>query len=158
MDLTKDILEKLFYYNNSLLYWKVSNSSRVKIGDIAGTVNKYSKRRYIGINKKYYLASNLIYILHNGNYIGEIDHINRNQSDDNILNLRVVSRRENSINRGCSLKNKRNLPPCVHYDETNKKNHYYVRTIVNGTKKIIGWAKTPEEAYSLYKEKMLISI
>lgn len=158
MYLTKALIDDLFFYKDGLLYWKVSNSNRIKDGSVAGTVNKYSKRRYIGINGKYYLASNLIYILHNGNYDGEIDHINRNQSDDNISNLRVVTKRENCINRECVINNKRSLPPCIYYDETNKKNPYYIRAKINGKKRVIGWAKTPDEAYCLYKEKMLINI
>jgi len=50
------------------------------------------------------------------------------------------------------------LPACVYFDPTNKKNPYYVRARVNGKKKIIGWATSPELANNLYKNYFEISI
>ena len=146
----KDLLNSIFSYSDGELYWKKQISSKCVIGKKAGTCNKKSNRVYIGIYGKYYLRSRLVYIMHFGKIENEIDHINRNCTDDRIENLRDVSDRVNTINRECVENNKRGLPNCVYYDASNKKNHYYVRARVDGKKKIIGWATTPELATELY--------
>ena len=146
----KEYLNSVFTYEDGKLYWKKQISSKCSIGKEAGTHNKKLNRFYIGLNGKYYLRSRLIYIMHFGKIQNEIDHINRNRTDDRIENLRDVSDRINTINRECVENNSRGLPNCVYYDASNKKNHYYVRARVDGKKKIIGWATTPELATELY--------
>ena len=37
--LTKEELNKIFVYNNGELFWKISNSNRVRIGDKAGSID-----------------------------------------------------------------------------------------------------------------------
>lgn len=75
-------------------------------GNIAGAVNKAGYIA-ISINKKLFAAHRLAWIIKFGAWPSEqIDHINRNPSDNRIENLRDVSASQNLFNRGASAKNK----------------------------------------------------
>jgi hypothetical protein len=149
---------EIFTYDNGKLYWKKKISDKCVIGKEAGYHNKKTNRHFVSCYGKPFSRSRVVYAMFTGFTEKKIDHINRISSDDRIENLRPVTIRENGINRGVVINNQRDLPACVYYDSTNKKNHYYVRARVNGRKKIIGWAKTPELAESLYKSYFNISI
>jgi hypothetical protein len=149
---------EIFTYDNGKLYWKKKISNKSVIGKEAGYFDLKSNRHFVTCNGKQFARSRVVYAMFNGFSEKKIDHINRIASDDRIENLRNVTIRENGINRGVVINNQRNLPACVYFDSTNKRNPYYVRARVNGTKKIIGWATTPELAESLYKSYFNISI
>ena len=62
----------------------------------------YDKDGYliIKIKQKQYKAHRLVYLLFNGKLPnGEIDHINRDKTDNRIENFRVTDRRGNILNR-----------------------------------------------------------
>jgi hypothetical protein len=147
---------EIFTYDNGKLFWRKKISDKCVIGEEAGWLNKVNKRHYVRVFGKSYLRSRIVYAIHNHILENQIDHINRICSDDRIENLRLVNARENALNKNISIN--RDLPSCVYYDPTNKKNPYYIRARVNGVKKIIGWAKTPEIANEIYKNYFKISI
>lgn len=149
---------KIFDYDNGKLYWKIKIADKIIVGSEAGYLDKKINRHVIGVFGVSLYRSRIIYAMFNKFSHLNIDHINRITTDDRIENLREVTTRENGINVDRVINNTRNLPPCVYFDPTNKKNHYYVRARVNGKKKVIGWAKTPELAESLYKKYFNISI
>ena len=91
-----DVL-KLFTYSKGNLYYKVSNSPRVKVGQIAGTVKPDGYVR-VKIDKKLYYLHRLIWLYHYGVWPTEIDHIDRNPSNNAVENLREVSRSVNMRN------------------------------------------------------------
>ena len=91
-----DVL-KLFTYSKGKLYYKVSNSPRVKVGQVAGTVKPDGYVR-VKINKKLYYLHRLIWLYHYGVWPTEIDHIDRNPSNNAVENLREVSRSVNMRN------------------------------------------------------------
>jgi len=86
-------LSDLFYYDNGLLYWKKNNKK-------AGTKRKEGYI-VIQLNKTQYYAHRLIWTLLNGDIPNDrhIDHINRVKDDNNISNLRLVTDRENALNK-----------------------------------------------------------
>jgi hypothetical protein len=97
-ELSKDLLKELFDYRNGDLYWKVLNSNRIKIGDLAGSVNKDGYRR-IGINGGLYLSHRLIFLYHR-DYLPEfLDHIDGNRLNNSIVNLREATNQENGMNK-----------------------------------------------------------
>lgn len=98
--LTQERLKEVLSYNpnTGIFIWKQSLSNNVKINSDAGT---FSAKRYIviGIDSKMYLAHRLVFLYMEG-YFPEydVDHINRNKSDNRWVNLRHVSRQCNIRN------------------------------------------------------------
>lgn len=72
--------------------------AQAKAGDIAGYVCK-NGYRYISIGNKEHLAHRLAWLIVHGQWpVGELDHINRNRSDNRLCNLRDVSHSDNCRN------------------------------------------------------------
>lgn len=84
--------------------WKKTAGLKRPAGKLAGCVSTSGYRR-IGFNGKVYQAHRLAWYAMTGDLppIGyEIDHINRNRSDNRSSNLRVVTRSENMLNKAQS--------------------------------------------------------
>ena len=98
-------LQTIFDYDDGKLFWKISPTKNVKIGDRAGN-SKADGYRYITLNKKTYKEHRLIYKLLTGLEPDIIDHINNEPSDNKIDNLRSVNTSINGKNRVCLKKPK----------------------------------------------------
>lgn len=105
-------------------------------------------------NKKreLFLVHRIIWEMHNGPiHKGlDIDHIDRNRSNNKIENLRLATRSQNLQNsayeRGvCAL-------PGVSYDKRRKKKPYYSRVRFNGKPLYLGVFSTAEEAHLAWKK------
>ena len=81
---SKEKLHNLFIYNNGILIWKRWNK-------IAG-YKRIDTRIVIRIDNQSYMRSRIIWKMFYDNEPKEIDHINRNPSDDRIENMRSVTR------------------------------------------------------------------
>ena len=86
-------LQEEFDYTDGNLYWKKTNTNRVKVGSKVGWVHidKRTGKQYIqvGFKKKYYLIHRLIWAWH-GNFLEpneDIDHIDGNSLNNCIENL-----------------------------------------------------------------------
>ena len=93
-------LKELLHYNpeTGLFTRKVSLSNRVKIGDIAGSINSSG---YIAIRVRGnpLSAHRLAWLYVHGVWPeNEIDHINQNRADNRLINLREVTGKENHKN------------------------------------------------------------
>lgn len=90
--LIEEMRAALNYDAETGIIWRGQN----KAGGDKG--NGYIRLRFKGTR---YAAHRIAWALHYGEWPhGEIDHINRDRSDNRISNLRVVSRSENMRNRG----------------------------------------------------------
>ena len=99
-DPSKERLLELFEYKDGILFNRIRRGARGKKGAGVGCKNKGG---YIqtAIDRKYYYAHRLIYIMHNGD-IEEglcIDHIDGDNQNNRIDNLRKVTLQENQFNR-----------------------------------------------------------
>jgi len=95
-------LPTIFNYQSGLLIWRYNPNKSPQWngkheGQIAGAVRS-DGRRVIRLDRKLYLASRLIYAYHYGNFPPEVDHINRDASDDRVENLRASDRKLNNQN------------------------------------------------------------
>ena len=108
--ITQAQVKDLFEYKDGNLYWikKTHPSVRIDIGDKAGTIlNKKQGRGYIVIkvNKNSYLAHRLIYLYHHGYMPEFIDHIDGDQGNNKVENLRPCSAVQNQYNRKINKNN-----------------------------------------------------
>ena len=81
------------------LFWKKSNSNRIKVGGEAGSVasNGY---RYVGIDGKLLLAHRVVFFMQSGKWpSGDIDHKDGDRLNNAWDNLRECNRRTNNENR-----------------------------------------------------------
>ena len=149
-----EIMSKCLRYDATTgeLYWKNKNACATKIGTKA-YYTRPDGYRVVGINRKQWQAGRVCWFLFYGWFpTKQIDHINRNNSDDRIQNLRVVSSKQNAQNRG-KYKKQSGLPAGVSF----LKGAYSARIQVNGKPTYLGCFKTPEDASAAYeKERALL--
>ena len=101
---------------------------------------------FIKINKKNYLLHRVNYYIHNPEWdiydnskYNQIDHIDRNRSNNYIYNLRVVTNSENHQNRDAKG---------YYYHKASNK--YKAQITTNYKNKHLGCYDTPEEARDMY--------
>lgn len=125
--------------------WKEQRGS-LKRGDIAGGMPKSNGYLYIGIGPKRYLAHRLAWFYCFKEWPTlDIDHINRNRSDNSLNNLREVSRAENLRNTVArSSTGYKNV-----YKNGDK---YWARVWVNYTPNYLGTFDTVELANEAVKK------
>lgn len=105
--ITQDELKKVLDYdpNTGIFRWKIKNT-RTYIGMVAGFKNDNGYIS-IGVKRKWRGAHRLAWLYVHG-YMPEsdIDHINRDRTDNRISNLREASRSCNVRNSDVSITNK----------------------------------------------------
>lgn len=147
-DITAEELKRVLDYSAStgLFTWRDGAVPNGLCGKIAG--NK-RKKGYICIKvkQKLYMAHRLAWLYIYGTWpVNEIDHINRNKSDNRICNLRDISSSANKENCVAALSNN-----AVGLRGVKKKKHGYEAWIkANGSSSYLGTFKTPQEASGAY--------
>ena len=100
-------MKNIFKYKDGKLYWKVSTSNRVKVGQEVGNKRPdgYRELKYNGTRV---LAHRLIWEMFNGSIAEglQIDHINGIRDDNRINNLRLVTNAQNQLNSKLKPSNK----------------------------------------------------
>ena len=100
-ELTAGKLRELLHYEpeTGIFTWKVGSANQVKAGNIAGSPTGLGYLRIV-LQRRGYQAHRLAWLYVYGNWPeGQLDHINRNRSDNRISNLREVSNKQNQQNR-----------------------------------------------------------
>lgn len=82
-----------------LFWWRENRGRRYIAGTVAGSRDK-DGYTVINMNRRRYRAARLAWLFVFGAWpANEVDHINRNRSDDRITNLRLATRTQNALNR-----------------------------------------------------------
>ena len=103
---TQELVRSLFDYKDGVLYWKVSTTNSITVGQVAGTATNDAGYKIVGIGGKTYRAHRIIFLYHHGYIPNKIDHIDNNRSNNKIENLRPATNEENSRNSKLSKRNK----------------------------------------------------
>ena len=124
------------------LRWAVSNTNRIKVGDVAGSRNHEGYWTITRHGNKTYRAHSIVWELHNGP-IPEgmtVDHIDRNPSNNKIENLRLAS-------ASAQCHNRRNWGSCMKWVKKTRYSTYQGKFTLNGKLIEAGSHKTEEEAH-----------
>lgn len=149
--LTPEELHEIFSYNPETgeLFWKKKISVKCKIGKIAGGLNK-NGRMIVGIGYKHYRVHRIAWAMMTGKWPeNEIDHINRNPSDNRWENLREATHSQNMKNLTIPKTNKSGHKG-VSWHAIGKKWQAHIKA--NGVNHYLGLFNTAEEAAKAYIE------
>lgn len=143
-------MKELYEYRPDTGYFiqKVRTSQRVRVGDIAGSTsgNGYV---YLFLEGKRYPAHRVAWAFVHGEIPdNQIDHINRNPSDNRIVNLRLVTQMQNNWNKGATKRSKSGAKG-VFWDEFTGK--WVARICINGRHINLGRYKSIAEADEAYR-------
>lgn len=94
----------LFYLDStspSGLRWKIKPATNIVIGSVAGCLSRSTGYWQVCYNKKFYRVHRVIWEMHYGSLPQgvEVDHADNDTTNNNISNLRLASRSENTCNR-----------------------------------------------------------
>ena len=144
----QEYLNTLFKYDpeQGILHWipqlgKRCNNTRPRAG--CYTTKGY---RIIRIDGRLYKEHRIIWVMHNGSIPDglDIDHIDRNTSNNKLENLRLVTRSINHLNKNSKG---------VTYDKT--RNKWKAQLTLNGKQVLNKRFDSYEEALSTYQEVKL---
>ena len=125
----ENIREFVYYDETSptFLRWKTKHTRKVVKDAPAGYYSERNDSWYVRINRKCYLLHRVVYLLENGEIPDdlEVDHIDRNRSNNRKDNLRVVTHATNMRNTSLQINNKSGVTG-VNYKEIFDKRKGYL--------------------------------
>ncbi|MCK5236058.1 MAG: HNH endonuclease [Deltaproteobacteria bacterium] len=116
-------LIKILNYNpeTGIFMWKISTNRKIKIGDIAGHLDKQEGYIVIWVNKKKYLAHRLAWFYVYGVWPEkDIDHDDHNRANNAIGNLNNADKQSNAKNMSLRCDNKSGVTGVTWHKETSK--------------------------------------
>lgn len=140
-------LKRILKYSKStgVFTWKVQNSNRVKVGQVAGCPHNRGYQQ-IGINGTRYLSHRLAWFYVTGEWAADIDHKNGIRIDNRFVNLRNVPHYVNGQNqKKARADNKVGL-----LGVSKRRNGFRAVINIEGKYHHLGDYKTPKLAYSAY--------
>jgi hypothetical protein len=147
--ITQERLKELFNLDpaTGVLYWKEPTSPRINVGDVAGTASLDGYWQ-VGIDRKLYRRSRLVFLFVTGCLPEKVDHRNRVRDDDRPCNLRAATGSQNEANKAaCS---RVGLPKGV--KRLSRRTPFQARIQVDGKSVHLGSFATPELAHAAYRE------
>jgi len=99
--MTQNILKKYLHYNpdNGVFTRALKTANFIRVGDVAGWLDKASGYRKIYLRNKQYSAHRLAWLYMVGEFPSDqIDHINHIRDDNRFSNLRTATHSENQRN------------------------------------------------------------
>lgn len=141
MELSQELLQNIFHYENGSLFRKKQIGDNTLIGKLAGRKNH--AYRAVSVKGKEYMEHRVIFMLHHGYLPPEVDHIDGNKTNNRIENLRPATHAENLRNqklRICNTSGVKNV------GWAKREQRWRVRLTINGKDKHIGYFKDRELA------------
>lgn len=154
--ITQARLKELVSYdpNTGLFQWNYSWGSRRKRGEVAGRLHHSGAIELI-LDNKFYRAHRLawIYIYGDSSVDGyEVDHKDRDQTNNKLENLRLASRSQNAMNRAKQCNNSSGFKG-VYKTKRSLSKPWCANIQLNGRMKNLGYFSSPKEAAKAYDRK-----
>ena len=146
MEVTQELLHKLFHYEDGKLIWKESQNSKCRAGDVVGYQRPegYVVTR---IKRKQFYVHRLVFLYFHGYLPKFVDHVNHDRSDNRIENLRECTHSQNHANRKHSGNRGLKFRP--------RFGNWSVRIQFEKKQMWLGVFQTREEAVNAYNKKAL---
>lgn len=146
-------IKEYFTYSEEhkgLIYKKITGATtRNKLGQKAGGIHPLYGYIAIKIRGRAFRAHRLVFLLHHGRWpSGELDHINGNNADNRIENLRESTRSQNCANRKTWTKKNKYKGVC--FFKSRNQWRSYIR--INKKEHELGFSDTEELAAKSYDE------
>ncbi|WAX10126.1 DNA endonuclease [Bacteroides phage BU241P1] len=151
----REALELFRYdYETGVLYWRWRINNRVPKTLEAGRQRKSSGYLDVQVHGRFYLVHRVVMLMCYGFYGEglEVDHINHVRNDNRLVNLRFVTRRENTRNQSVSSKNTSGVTGVYFIKRLQK---YAAQIKVNREAIYLGIFETLEEAAAARAEANL---
>jgi len=139
--------DKFIYKSDGKLIHKEGRCA----GKVAGSFDKSSGYFRVKVGSKSYLLHRVIYLMYHPDYVGDLDHINRDKLDNRLENLRPCNRPQNVVNSHVRSDNTSGYKGVIFHKATGK---YQAQTMHFGKRIHIGLFPTPEEAAQAYDKKV----
>jgi hypothetical protein len=148
--LTQTQVKELFdYQEDGQFTWKVSNNTKIRIGDVAGGFNKSCGYPCVRVHGVQYILHRLIFLWHHGHLPKFIDHVDGTRSNNRINNLRECTHQQNMFNRKSSPKSSSKHKGVYLHKSSGK---WVARSTLNGELKQLGRFNSEMEAALAYDE------
>mgnify|MGYP000865143873 FL=1 len=149
-ELTAEYLRSILHYDpeTGIFTWKVRAANQVKAGNIAGCQNGHGYLQ-IKVQSRIHKAHRLAWLHFHGVWPeDQLDHINRNRSDNRIENLREATCKQNLQNAGKYSHNTSGHPGVYWHKQSSK----WVAQIMHNQKQInLGYFTDIEDAIAARK-------
>lgn len=139
-----DNVRDIFDYCDGQLIWKQKVADKVRVGAVAGAVR--CGRRSVSVHNDRYLCSRVVWLWHHLAWPnGQIDHIDRDQLNNRIENLRDVSCSVNLLNRRVKSR--------LGFEGVSETQYGFVAKIqLRTNQEYLGFFQSPEEAHKAFSE------
>jgi len=140
--------DRIYDSETGKFHWALDIQNKIGRKTPGKEIGSNNGRGYIQItyNDHMVMAGRLAWFFVHGEWPkGQIDHINRDRSDNRLENLRVVTQRVNAHNRANNQK-----IPGVRRSRSGKR--YIARIVINKKEKHLGSFSTEEEAAAAYQK------
>ena len=150
MSFKDECFRKLNYDKETGVFtWKHDGTRGVKAGHVAGS-RMTSGYIALSVSGKKALGHRIAWLFANGEFAqGNIDHINRDKSDNRISNLRLATPEQNAQNR---LKNCKNTSGYKGVTWHKRDERWQAAITIKGKVFHLGYYKNPEQASVAYIE------
>ena len=147
--LTKSRLCELFNYDPMVgnLMRRVSKANQPS-GSLAGSVNARGHIN-VQVDGRLYAAHRVVFLMVHGWLPKEIDHINRDKTDNRIANLRPATSSQNKGNIGLLASNRSGYRG-VSFNQRSQKWHAQIK--INGKQTYLGRFDLPQDAAIVYNK------
>ena len=150
MKLTKEYVQEVLDYDpdTGIFTWRVNRKNKkARIGLRAGSIDRSTGYRKIGLCGKWYKEHRLVFLYIVGVMPEQVDHLNGKPDDNRWDNLRPTDNAGNQHNRAKKQPNSSGYLG-VYFDKQTRK---YRAVITVGDRKVhLGRFATPEEAHAAY--------